>query len=138
MRIIRILIHGMLLLAILSTGLPLYQPADMNRDGRIGLSDAIVSVRELAQTVADKNAFREGMENTLIALSVTAGLKSMVRADRNQGTGPVPTVLPAFIVDISYKFAALSASVFPGADQSLFYHSPSFSPVKPPPRNAVS
>ena len=138
MRTVRIFFHSILLLAILSTGLPLYHPSDMNRDGRIGLSDAIISVRELARTATSESAFRDGMENTLISLSVAAGLTNMIRTERDPGSGPGRTVLSAFLIAPPYQCEVLSAAVPYAADRSPFYNSPLFSPVKPPPRTGLT
>jgi hypothetical protein len=134
MRLFRNIIHIMLALAILSAGFPLYDRADMNRDGEVGLTDAIVSIRQLARAATGEGAFRDGMENTLNSLSVAAGLKSVIRAGRDPGSETSVTALSAFMITSSDKFEALPPAVLCAADRSLLYHSPMFVPLTPPPR----
>ena len=138
MRVFRNIIHIMLALAILSTGLPLYHPADMNRDGEIGLTDAIVSVRQLARAATGEGAFRNGMENTLNSLSVVAGLKSVIRTGRDPGSETSVSAVPGFMITSAYKFEALPPAALCAADRSLLYNSPMLIPLTPPPRTGLA
>lgn len=138
MRIIRILVHSLLLVAILSTGLPLSQPADMNRDGRTDLSDAIISVRELARTAVNGSAFREGVENALVTLSVAAGLKNMISKERDPGMGSPSSALPTFLIASPVQFTVFSTMVYGDLSHEFLYNSPALTPLAPPPRSAVS
>jgi hypothetical protein len=138
MRLFRNIIHILLALAILSTGLPLYHPADMNRDGEVGLTDAIVSVRQLARAATGESAFRDGMENTLTSLSVVAGLKTAIRTARDPGSETSVSALSVFMIPSSDKFEALAPAALCAADRSLLYHSPMFVPVTPPPRTRLA
>lgn len=138
MRLFRNIIHFMLALAILSTGMPLYHPADMNRDGEVGLTDAIVSVRQLSRTATGEGAFRDGMENTLNSLSVAAGLKSVIRAGRDPGSETSVSTLSGFLITSSPKFEALPPADLCAADRSLLYHSPMLVPLTPPPRTRLA
>jgi hypothetical protein len=84
MRAAKQVIHFMLVLAILSAGMPLYHPGDANRDDRVDLADAILRVQDLAQTAERPAAFRESLEDALITLSVVAGFQKVIKADRGQ------------------------------------------------------
>jgi hypothetical protein len=138
MRTFRSALHIMLALAILSTGLPLYQSGDMNRDGRIGLSDAIVSVRQLVDraTVGDAS-FRGGMENTLNSLSVAAGLKSVIRTAREPVSATGALAIAALTMD-SYQFELLTPLPFAPADQAFLYNPPALVPLDPPPNSVLA
>jgi hypothetical protein len=138
MRTLRKITNILLALAILSTGLPLYHPADMNRDGEVGLTDAIVSVRQLSRTATGEGAFRDGMENTLTSLSVVAGLKSAIRTARDPGSETSVSALSAFIITSSPKFEALPTAALCAVDRSLLYHSPMLVPLTPPPRTGLA
>ena len=137
MRSVRITIHIMLALAILSAGLPLYQPGDANRNGGVDLTDAIVSVRQLARAATGEGAFRDGMENTLNSLSVVAGLKSTIRTGRDPGIETGVSIMPAFMIISTYKFEALPPAALCAADRSLLYSSPMLIPPTPPPRTGL-
>jgi hypothetical protein len=138
MRLFRNIIHFLLALAILSTGLPLYHSADMNRDGEVGLTDAIVSVRQLARTATGEAAFRDGMENTLTSLSVAAGLKSVIRTARDPGSETSVSALSVFVITSTDTFEALPPADLCAADRSLLYHSPMLIPLTPPPRTGLA
>jgi hypothetical protein len=138
MRYFRSILHIILAIAILSTGLPLDRSADMNRDGEVGLTDAIVSVRQLSRVVNSEGAFRDGMENTLTSLSVVAGLKSIIRTGRDPGCETGVAALPVLMINEAYRFEALPPAVLCAADGSLLYDSPLSMPVTPPPRTGLT
>jgi hypothetical protein len=137
MRLFRNIIHVMLALAILSTGLPLYHSADMNRDGEVGLTDAIMSMRQLSRSATGEGAFRDGMKNTLNSLSVAAGLKTVIRTGRDHGSETSVSALSGFMITSSYKFEVLPPAALCAADRSLLYNSPMFVPLTPPPRTGL-
>lgn len=138
MRNVRSIFHIILALAILSTGLPIYRSADMNRDGEVGLTDAIVSVRQLSRVANGEGAFRDGMENTLTSLSVAAGLKSVIRTGRDPGCETSVSALPVLMINAAYRFEALPPAVLCAADGSLLYNSPIPMPITPPPRTGLT
>ncbi|MBN2241151.1 MAG: hypothetical protein JW793_00570 [Acidobacteria bacterium] len=138
MRSLRSAFHIILILAILSTGLPLYHSGDVNRDGRVGLSDAVVSVRQLVNRAADDGvAFRDGMENILNSLSVTAGLKSVIRSAREPGSATSVVAMPALIMD-GCRFEPLSPLAICPADPNFLYQSPALAPLVPPPNAGIA
>ena len=138
MRLFKNLVHFMLALTILSAGLPLYHPADMNRDGELGLTDAIVSIRQLARSVTGEGAFRDGMENTLTSLSVAAGLKSVIRTGRDPGGESSLSALSGFMIPSSPEFEALPPAASCAVERSLLYISPMSAPLTPPPRTNLA
>ncbi len=138
MRNVRSILHIILAIAILSTGLPLYHPSDINRDGEVGLTDAIVSVRQLSRVANGEGAFRDGMENTLTSLSAPAGLKSIIRTGRDPGCETSVSALPVWMIHAAYRFEALPPAVLCAADGSLLYDSPIPIPITPPPRTVLT
>lgn len=134
MRKLRTIFHIILSLAILSTGLPLYQRGDINRDGEVGLTDAILSVRQLTGAAGDAVSFREGMENTLTALAVAAGLKSVLREAREPGVDRTFPATPLFIAASVYSLEDYPVIAPCIAGRSFLYHSPALIPESPPPR----
>ncbi len=134
MRAFRSIIHILLVLAILATGLPLYDSADVNRDGKVGLTDAIVSIRQLVdRAAADRAAFRDGMESTLNSLSVAAGLKTTIRTGRDPGQQAGGFAMPVLMTASDYQFGAFPPAALCAADRSLPYNSPALMPLDPPP-----
>ena len=74
---------GILVLAVLAMGIPLYHPADANRDDRIGLEDTILQVRSLSGSAENPSLFAERLEKTLLVFQTTAGLKTAIRTARD-------------------------------------------------------
>lgn len=138
MRAVRPIIHCILVLAIISAGLPLYQTGDMNRDGKMGLEDAILSVRHLAKAASDEVSFRQTMENALTSLAVAAGLTSVLRSAREPGIDRSLPAAPLFIVTSSYTLESYPSSAPCIAGPSFCYHSPLLMPPTPPPRISQS
>jgi hypothetical protein len=139
MRAFRNVIHIMLALAILSTGLPLYDRADVNRDGRVGLTDAIVSVRQLVDRAATGgDTFRDGMENTLNSFSVAVGLKTAIRTAREPGGQTGSFAVPVLMIASDYRFDALCPAALCAADRLLLYHSPALAPLDRPPQAGLA
>lgn len=138
MRDIRSIFHIILAVAILSTGLPIYHSGDMNRNGEVDLTDAIVSVRELSRVANGEGALRDGLENTLTSLSAAAGLKSIIRTGRDPGCESSASALPVLMINAVYRFAALPPALLCAADVSLLYNSPIPMPITPPPRTVLT
>ena len=137
MRAFRITIHIMLVLALLSAGLPLYQPGDANRNGGIDLSDAIVSVRQLVRAATDEAAFHVGMENAITSLLVVADLKTMIRTDRERSDRSNVPVAPVLALIPNYDQEVFPAAAAPIARRAFLYHSPSLAPLTPPPVSSL-
>ena len=76
MRIARPIFTSILVLMILSSGLPVFSPEDANRDSRVNLEDAILNVRDFARTADDIEAFSSELGKAIITLKVVAGLKT--------------------------------------------------------------
>ena len=136
MRAFRYFIHITLTLAILSTGLPLYQPGDANRDARVDLADAILSVQGVAQTADRPASFLAHMEKALMTLSIVSGFRKAITTNREQQSRITP------------GDTRISASVFNGepvwppaamspAGQRYIYQSIVLAPLTPPPLSGL-
>lgn len=134
MRKFRNIFHIILCLAILSTGLPLNQSGDINRDGAIGLRDAIMSVRELARAASGEATFSEAMEDALTSLAVTAGLKTVIRPMRDPGADRTFPSAPYFIPSSVFSLQDYPMVAPCVAGAPFFYHSATLIPPTPPPR----
>ena len=134
MQALRRTIHIILVLAILSTGMPFYHPGDANRDGEVGLADAILRVRDFARTADNPGAFRDGVEDVLITIAAVAGFKKVIKSDREQGSqgnsfsAPVLSVVAGQYPE---KLPLMAASSF--VEQIFIYTSPVLTPLTPPP-----
>jgi hypothetical protein len=123
----------MLILAILSTGLPFYHPGDANRDERVDLADAILRVQGVAQSVEHPAAFRSNLEDALITLSVVSGFQKVIKADRGQASQPNVSGLNVWVLDAGRGAEFLPSAWVPAQDGTFLYGSPALAPLTPPP-----
>ncbi|MBU0652475.1 MAG: hypothetical protein KJ649_05405 [Proteobacteria bacterium] len=136
MRAIRNILHFALVLAILSTGMPLYHPGDANRDDRVDLADAILRVQGVARTAEQPAAFKENLEEALITLSVVAGFQKVIKADRGTASQPNIGGLNIWVPDAGREAEFLPSAWAPAQDGTFLYHSPALTPLTPPPLSA--
>lgn len=136
MRAIRNILHFALVLAILSTGMPLYHPGDANRDDRVDLADAILRVQGVARTAEQPAAFKENLEEALITLSAVAGVRKAIKADRGTASQPNIGGLNIWVPDAGREAEFLPSAWAPAQDVTFLYHSPALPPLTPPPLSA--
>jgi hypothetical protein len=132
MRSLRNITHILLALAILSTGMPLYQPGDANRDARVDLADAILRVQGVAQTAEQPAAFRDNLEEALVTLSVVSGFRKVIKTGREQSSAANPCDT-RISVSVSHGEPGLPPAAAPPAGQSFLYQSIALAPLTPPP-----
>ncbi len=95
----------LMITALLVSGLPHFAAEDMDRDSRIGLKDAILSVREFVRSAAEPGKFAEKTGNTLSTLQAGAGLKTVIqKADDKNFSPPNPHFLLSFLFFLLYCF----------------------------------
>lgn len=136
MQTIKNIIHFALILAILSMGMPVHQPGDANRDDRVDLADAILRVQGVARTAEQPAAFKENLEEALITLSVVAGVKKVIKADRGMASQLNIGGLTFWITE-SWREPEPLLTVQTLAQSGPFlYHSPALTPLTPPPLSA--
>lgn len=134
MRLFRNIVHMGLVLAILSTGLPLYHPGDANRDERVDLADAILRVQGLVRSVEQPATFRSSMEDALITLSAMAGFGKILKADRSVPISHIfPGMSPYLISEFNFSVSQASAAAI--REEDFSYRSLTVKPDSPPPRS---
>lgn len=77
------IISAILIITLLSSGLPLFSPEDANRDSSVTLEDVILHVRDLARSAENPTAFAVSMKKTLSSLYAVAGLKTIIKKNNN-------------------------------------------------------
>lgn len=131
MRIPKIALNAVLILAILMTGLPDFFPEDLNRDGDVSLQDVILSLKELTLTLNEAEPFGSKFRNTLSTLFTVAGLKPSVISksdDKKISSFTSLYIVSCFLsldLDTSYTKA-------PDVFTRRFISNDSFPPYRPP------
>jgi hypothetical protein len=136
MRAIRNILHFALILAILSTGIPVYHPGDANRDDRVDLADAILRVQGVARTAEQPADFKENLEDALITLTAVAGFSKVIKADRGVANQPNVGGLTVWVPESGRVTVFLPSAWAPAQNGVFLYHSPALAPLTPPPLSA--
>lgn len=125
-----------LVFAMLASGLPLFTPEDANRDSRIDIKDAILSVRGLAQTADNPATFTANFENAVSSLEVLAGLKTIISSAGDAKSTPAsPSLVPPYLIS-SFDFSFIPVAYSKTAVQFFYYQSILSSPASPPPQDS--
>jgi hypothetical protein len=136
MRALKNIIHIMLILAILSMGLPIYQPGDANRDERVDLADAVLSVQVFERSADDPAAFVESVRDVVSTLYIVAGLKKVIKSERTANSnGMAPSLENPYLIS-SFTFPASSDQSIKILENNIRYQSITIKPLLPPPRYA--
>ncbi len=133
MRRIKATVHMLLIALFLASGMPGFGPGDLNRDGAVGLEDAIMGVKELANVAEDQVNFHEGLEKTLSSINVLAGLRTVIKAG-GDAAGSSSSHLEAPFLVTSTKFGLTDGSIAHVSDLYFTCHSRTIEPIHPPPR----
>ena len=119
---------------ILSSGMPVFNPEDANRDSRINLEDAILHVRDFARTADDPEAFTSGLGKAIATLKAVAGLKSYYKPANDSKSSNKLTNLNTIYLIPSINILIPSESYSPVSIVSSDYDSIPFLPETPPPQ----
>lgn len=127
MKIIRHILTFMLIISLLASGLQRFVPEDSDRNGRIDLSDAVLSAKSFAK--ASQN-FKQNFGKMVSAMYVAAGLKTVIQANDVSAT--------AFSSDIVFLLSfftfVFSLCMFSKVyDKKLFYRTLTTEPPMPVP-----
>ena len=135
MQTLRHILSIALVFAILATGLPSFIPEDANRDSSVDLKDAVLHVQDFARTADNPDAFAANFENTVSALQVLAGLKTVIKpADNAKSmTTQFCPESPCLISLFNLSLPSHNSSKL--LEKSISYQSISISPNFPPPRS---
>ncbi|MCK9276167.1 MAG: hypothetical protein M0P57_13880 [Syntrophales bacterium] len=135
MRRIRLTLHIALITFLIASGIPVFGPGDMNRDGTVDLEDAIMGVRNFAHSAENPSAFADAVADALTSLSVAAGLATSIIPARDQNSQNPSSILQACYT-LTLPVDLTSSSPFfrvKGSDVFL-YQSAIVLPASPPPR----
>lgn len=126
---------AVLIVMMLSSGLPLFSPEDASRDGRVDLEDAILRVRDFARTAENPGAFTASVEKVLSTLCMVAGLKTVIKpATDTNSTNTTPGLDLPYLI-FSYDLSTPLNSCFQLPEESFHYQSLIFTPNPPPPQH---
>ena len=136
MRVFKNILHFMLVLALLSAGLPLYHAGDANRDERVDLADAILRVQGVEKSVEQPAVFRANLEDALITLTSVAGFRKVIKADRGQSRSVNPFGTQVFGPLSVAETVILPVAAMP-TGHSFLYQSIALKPISPPPKTGI-
>ncbi len=134
MKLFKNILVLILILAMLSTGLPLFSPQDADKNARLDLRDAVLNIQELARTIDNPTEFTTNIKKAISTLHAAAGLKTVIKPQRQtaSGNGQVSLDLPALISTFTDSATLLDHRTI--TEQKLFYISNTISPDSPPPK----
>jgi hypothetical protein len=134
MRTAKIVLSTILVVALLSSGVPLFAPEDANRDSFTNLEDAILNVRDFTQTADSPAVFTSKVKKVLSTLHVVAGLKTnIVPAKDSKSTNTLYSLdLPYLICTLDFSIPAYNS--LPVLEKPFIYSSVVVTPTPPPPR----
>ncbi|QTA78554.1 Uncharacterized protein dnl_07780 [Desulfonema limicola] len=101
MKITRHIISLFLILTVLFSGLHVFQPEDINRSGRVGLEDAILSVKAFLGLGDAPEEFASKIKNTISTFQISAGLKTVIKKADNKD---VQNINPVYLVSVNDFF----------------------------------
>ncbi len=127
MKIIRHILIFMLLITLLASGLQRFVPEDSDRNGRIDLSDVVLSVKSFAKTSQN---FKQNFGKMVSAMYVAAGLKTVIQSNdtpATAGSADIVFLLSFFVFTFSL---CIFSKVY---DKKLLYRTLTIEPPMPVP-----
>lgn len=126
-----------LILALLSIGVPVFNPTDINRDMRTDLQDLILSVRKFTGSVDESSGFRSEFAGAVAALRIVSGLETEIRPERGNGPLKSGNFQNIQIFDSSeiLHFSSFYSSI---TEPNTFYKSIHLLMDTPPPKQGLS
>jgi len=88
----------MLMGAVLVSSFPMFPREDADRNTRIDLKDAVLSVMDFVRSAAEPGKLSEKAGNTFSTLEISAGLKTLIRSDDNASFPPSQVFLISFFI----------------------------------------
>ena len=119
---------------ILSSGLPVFNPEDANRDSRVNLEDAILNVRDFARTADDIEAFSSELGKAIITLKVVAGLKTYYKPANDSNSSNTTNSLNSFYLIPSHHLPSPIEHCYQISEAPFFCKSIVLAPDPRPPR----
>jgi len=138
MRTARHILSTLLVLSLLTSGLPLTLPEDANHDKRVDLEDAILCIRDLVRTAESPGPFSFEAETAISVLNRVAGLKRSIGPASDTKSRPASLASNGFYLVPSVNTAYHAEDSFPLSEDRLRYESFSQEPPTPPPEGGCS
>ena len=125
---------SILILTMLSTGLPLFSTQDADRNSRLDLRDVILNIQELARTIDNPTTFTTNIKKAISTLNAAAGLQTVIKQQRQTASnnGQISLEAPALISSFTDSAPMLDHIYL--TEQKLSYISTLLSPDLPPPK----
>ena len=130
---------GILIVMLLSAGIPNPNHNDANQDGRIDLADAIRHMAEFQRSSERPDIFADRTAKMISALRVLAGYNSQIRPAND-----TPTLTSPLLIDQLYLVSVNSSRLDGLSSYSIVtYHTDLFgslviAPQVPPPRSVFA
>jgi len=134
----RNIVSLLLVFLMLGSGLPIFHPGDVTRDGRTDLQDAILSVKDLAQTADAPGALSGDLARVVTTLTAVAGLKTVIKQANELNSSNSVQALDAPYLKYTTEQIVLTQSWSGLDDQTTPIESCFYKPVLPPPANLLS
>lgn len=130
----RHILSSILILVLLSSGMPLFSPEDASRDNRIDLRDAILQVKGFATSAEMPGTFAENMERVISTLNIVVGYTCGIQPPRDKTSSNTLLHLdPTYLVSSSDVLPQLNSySII--SQSSISFRSVLIAPKSPPPR----
>ena len=133
MRAAKHILSVILMVTILSSGLPFFSPEDANKDSIVNLEDAILHVRDFTHTADKPEAFTSGLGKALTTLHVLAGLKMTIKPVKENASKTQSGLNLTYLIPSVAVLAQPSNSSRVSQD-AFIYESILFPPNPHPPR----
>jgi len=132
----RHIISPVLVLLLLSSGMPAFSPEDASRDRRVDLRDAILLVKDFATSAENPESFSESMGRVVSTLNVVVGFASSIQPSSERSSANAP-----LLVDLTYLVSSSNDLPIPNTysmkyPRSATFKSVTIAPTLPPPRTA--
>lgn len=124
----------LLVILLMGTGLPIFQPSDVSKDGLTDLQDVILTIKDLARTAETPGNLTNNFKQVLTTLTAVAGLKTVIKHARDsQSANSIQSLYVTFLKK-SDEHHLLTASWSPVKNYSHAFVSIKHKPVIPPPK----
>ena len=129
----RHILSALLILGLVSSGLPMTEPEDANHDKRVNLEDAILCVRDLVQSVEKPGSFQAEAETAISVLYQIAELKKSIGPVNETKLRPISLTSIGFYLVPSVNRPCYAEDSSSLSENSFLYESLSLEPPTPPP-----
>ncbi len=130
------ILSGLLIVAIAFSGWPVFSPHDTNRDGNIGLEDAMMSVKDFSDSATDLSRFETAMRNTVTAMKAAAGITTSIKSENNFKNTSSDTGHLLMVMHQSNAFVKDKKGTRTGAPH-ISFNSYICGPESPPPQESA-